>query len=453
MANGPQEISNNTVLTAAQRDAHVDRMKAAWANLPSETKAQLTPLLEKAHQQLGDFLDHRTPPTSDVDEILRVKSYLTDDWDRHVERLDGISPTQPRLDTALATQAIKVSIAPGGEILGTGRYQQLDPRWELVAGTVWLENLLHKHPFPPGMPKPVPIAEHVTIALLGDFGTGNFGANDSPSTKISKFVPTLKPDITIHLGDVYYAGTGGEETNNFLNFWPQGSFASFALNSNHEMYSGGGPYFNEAVGGKIFNKYQSPFSFFALENSNWIIVGLDSAYNAGVLTLYMDGSLGNDAQIPFLKGLAQKAETENKKVIVLTHHNGLPEDGVQPKTPLKLFTEVMGAFEGLTPPAYWYWGHVHAAAAYKPLADQNGLLCRCAGHAAIPWGVATTLQASQNVDWFEKCSANDPEDNVRVFNGFATLQLDGETLQETFYDELGRVAWTPQGGDPRHCAP
>jgi hypothetical protein len=43
------------------------------------------------------------------------------------------------------------------------------------------------------------------------------------------FIPTLNPQITIHLGDVYYAGTSGEETRNLLNVWPQGSFGSFAL--------------------------------------------------------------------------------------------------------------------------------------------------------------------------------------------------------------------------------
>jgi hypothetical protein len=99
------------------------------------------------------------------------------------------------------------------------------------------------------------------------------------------------------------------------------------------MYSGGDPYFNLAVGGPVFNALQSPYSFFALENSKWIVVGLDSAYDANVLKLYMDGSLGTNAQIPFLKDLANKG----KKIILLTHHNGVPENGVQTVPPLKLF--------------------------------------------------------------------------------------------------------------------
>jgi hypothetical protein len=442
MAND-QDVSNNHPLTDAQRDALIARMKTAWANLPDDKQDDLKPLIEDAHQQFANYLQTGTTPEHRFHPILRMKSYLTDDWDGHVQRLDYPSPAE----------AIEIKVGPGGEILGTGKYQSLDPLWELVAGTVWLENLLHKHLFPPGTPTPVQISDQVTIAIAGDFGTGNFGASDSPSTKISKFIPSLNPHFTIHLGDVYYAGTSGEESSKLMNFWPRGSSGCFALNSNHEMYSGGGPYFNEVVGGPIFNKFQSPFSFFALENSNWIIVGLDSAYNAGALHAYMNGSLGDNAQLPFLRSLAQKGASEKKKLILLTHHNGLAETDKQPSGTLKLFTEVMSAFESVPPPAYWYWGHLHAGFAYKPLVDQNGLLCRCVGHSALPWGFASDLQKNPKVEWFEQCNAKDPENPLRVYNGFVLLQLKDKNLTESFYDETGRVAWTPGLGDTRKCTP
>jgi hypothetical protein len=286
--------------------------------------------------------------------------------------------------------------------------------------------------------------EKLRIALAGDFGTGNFGADDSPSTKISKIMKSLKPHITVHLGDVYYAGTGPEETSKLIDYWPAGSRYSFALNSNHEMYSGGGPYFNEAVGGPLFYMSQSPWSFFALEYGSWIVVGLDSAYNSGVLDLYMDGSLGkNNAQVAFLKNVAQKG----KKVIVLTHHNGFNLGGYQGNAQLKLFQEVISAFNGVNPPAYWYWGHKHAGAVYKPL--PNGMRCRCTGHAALPWGCSSQLQISDQVEWFEKKNAGDPDEKLRVFNGFTMLELDADNLTETFYDEKGRIAWTPGKGDTR----
>ncbi|AXC10648.1 hypothetical protein ACPOL_1300 [Acidisarcina polymorpha] len=415
-------------------------MKAAWNALPTEEQARLKPMLDEAHGQLGDYLKTGQLAQPRFRPLLRLKSFLIGDWDGHNQRL-----------LQQSGEAGRGGVGPRGEILGTGKFQEFDPFWELLSGTVWLENLLHKHPFPPGAPNPVLIPDVVTIAMVSDFGTGNFGAGDSPSTKISKFIPRLNPHITIHLGDVYYAGTSAEQSSRFTSIWPRGSFGSFALNSNHDMYCGGGPYFNEVVGGPVFNTYQSPYSFFALENSNWMIIGLDSAYHADVLTLYLDGSLGDSAQLPFLRSLAQRAAQENKKVILLTHHNGIPETGIQSPIPLRLSTEVSSAFEGTVPPAYWFWGHVHAGIAYKPLA--NGTLCRCIGHGALPWGFANELQNDARVAWFETCSANDPENKLRVLNGFAVLQLDGPNLAETFYDEDGRVAWTPEGGDPRNCPP
>ncbi len=424
---------NNEPLTDAQRQALIARLQGAWANLPPDKQAALKPLLDDGNRQLGEYLNTGKLGKPKFRPLLRLKSFLTGDWDGH----------NARLHQQATDKAIEITVAPGGEILGTGKFQELDPLWELVSGTVWLENLLHKHPFPQGQPNIVQIPDVVTIALVSDWGTGNFGAGDSPSTKIGKFLPGLDPHITIHLGDVYYAGTTAEERHRLIDIWPRGSFGSFALNSNHEMYSGGGPYFNDAVGGPVFNRHQSPWSFFALENANWIIVGLDSAYNADVLELYLDGSLGDDnAQLPFLRGLAEKTHDEKKRVIVLTHHNGLHDTGVQSDPPLRLFTQVTGAFAGFTPPAYWYWGHVHVGAAYRPLNEPAGLRCRCIGHGALPWGLASDLEKSPGVEWFERRSANDPENRLRVLNGFATLRLDSESLQETFYDENGGVAWT-----------
>jgi hypothetical protein len=429
-------INSSAYLTDLERDALVARMKVAWNALPPDKRAALKPALDGAHQQFASYLSTGAPPDEHTRPLLQMKSYLTDDWDGHLDSLRARAVT----GEVVAPEAIEIKVGPGGEILGTGKYQELDIRWTLVAGTVWLENLLHRHPFPSGCPKTIPVGDEISIAIAGDYGTGNFGSGDSPSAKISKFIPTLNPDYTIHLGDVYYAGTSAEEISKLTTLWPRGTKGSFALNSNHEMYSGGDPYFNLAVGGPVFNVLQSPYSFFALENSNWIVVGLDSAYNADVLKLYMDGSLGTNAQIPFLKDLA----TRGKKVIVLTHHNGIPEKGVQTAPQLKLFGEVTGAFAGQNPPAYWYWGHVHAGVAYKPMTDQNGMLCRCVGHSGLPWGRSSDLQASPNVEWFETRNAADPDDALRVLNGFVFLQLSGATLKETYYDENGGVAWTPK---------
>jgi hypothetical protein len=73
----------------------------------------------------------------------------------------------------------------------------------------------------------------------------------------------------------------------------------------------------------------------------------------------------------------------------------------------------------------------------------NGVQCRCTGHAALPWGLATELQNNAHVNWFETRSADDASDPLRVLNGYTGVTLDGASLHEVFYDENGDPAWTP----------
>lgn len=409
-----------------------ERLRIAWALLPAAKKAELQPMIDSAHEQLRTFSNtgQATHNPFVPHQLLLVKTALTNDQ-------EGLSKSLPEPEA----KAVEISVDPGGSIWGTGKYQQLDPCW-VESAALWVEHiLLGKFKFPAGQPEVIPIDDEVTIAMAGDWGTGDWGtdANPAASTKIRNLIAAQNADYTVHLGDVYYAGSSAEETKNLLNLWPAGSKGSFTLNSNHEMYSGAKPYFTEVVGHGQFT-LQAPYSFFALENSNWVIVGLDAAYHGDENSLYQDGALDAAAQIPFLQAQAQKG----KKVIVLTHHNGLAEDGSIPAAGTlkgKLWDDVMQAFQGSPAPAYWYWGHVHVGVAYNPV---NGILCRCAGHGALPWATASELQNNPNVAWVESRSANDPDDTLRLCNGFAVLTLAGANISETFYDETGQVAWTPE---------
>ena len=284
-------------------------------------------------------------------------------------------------------------------------------------------------------PAIIPIPNTVQIGLVGDWGTGDWrtASNPAPSTEVARHMALLKPELTIHLGDVYYAGTGDEEQHEFVNLWPKGSIGSFALNSNHEMYSGAKPYF-QAIGGPPFG-LQNGCSYFALENNDWVVVGLDSAYFSPEAGLYMDGSL-EPAWRQDSSDVPADQVAKGKKVIVLTHHNGLSEDG---SSPTNLWPQVMSGFAS-GGPTLWYWGHVHAGAVYKPFGPAN-MATRCCGHGALPWGQASSLANSQNVVWYEHRSANDPDIPQRVLNGFAVLSLNGPSAQETFYDENGGLAW------------
>ena len=398
------------------------RIKAAWNKLSPDQQGQLAPLVLNANQQAVMVTQTGKAPTDPAaaHHLVLAHSILSNDS-------DGVA--------ASLESGVVIVVGPDGVMWGTGRYQQFDPGWT-EALAVYLETLAlgGKHPFMAN-PQVIPIPDDVQIGLVGDWGTGDWrtAANPAPSTDVGRHMAFLQPHITFHLGDVYYAGTSEQEQHLLVNLWPKGSLGSLTLNSNHEMYSGGTPYFDVALADPLF-ALQQKSSFFALENTNWVIVGLDSAYYASEAGMYMDGSLGDDGvQLGFLR---QQVAT-GKKVIVATHHNGLLEDGSETT---KLWKQVMNAFPDGTGPAFWYWGHVHAGVVYQPKPPGN-TLARCCGHGALPWGQASKLAGNSKVLWYENRSANDSDVPQRVLNGFAMLYLDGPNIEEAFYDENGGAAW------------
>ena len=400
------------------------RIVSAWKALSPDQRSRIAPILAKANQRALTAVQSRVAPIFDSSvphQALLAHSAISNDRDGVLSNLEA---------------GVVIDVDAAGEIWGTGRYQQLDPGWaETIA--VWLENLTNKHAFN-SSPATIPIPDSLQIAIAGDWGTGDWrtASNPAPSTDVAHHIEFLQPHLTIHLGDVYYAGTAEQEQHLLVNLWPQGSLGALALNSNHEMYSGASPYFQIALASSRFG-LQRGCSFFALETPHWVIVGLDSVYFSDAEKLYMDGSLctpgGPTTQLDFLKEQA----TKGKKVILLTHHNGLSEDGL---SATGLWLQVMNAFPDGIGPAYWYWGHVHAGVVYKPY-GAGQVLCRCSGHGAVPWGQASMLGKSPNVAWYENRSARDPDIPERVLNGFTVLRLDGADLKEIFYDENGGIAW------------
>jgi hypothetical protein len=422
------------------------RARAAWAKLPPDQQSRIIPLVMAAHQQVITASQSKVAPPADA----RLGHGLNFLFTALKNDLDGV------LDSLEA--GVTIGTDDGGEIWGTGKYEQLDPGW-LEAGVEWLEDLAVGNCTFNTNPATIPIPDDVQIGLAGDWGTGDWRtpANPSPSTDVLKHMAFLQPNLTIHLGDVYYAGTQAEEQHILTGVesgaqqmltagWPKGSVGSLALNSNHEMYSGGGPYF-KAISGSPF-EVQKGCSYFALENNYWVIVGLDSAYYADPEGLYRDGALfssnGPQTQLDFLR--AQVAT--GKRIIILTHHNGLAQDG---SSPTNLWEQVMSAFPLNTAPAYWYWGHVHCGAVYNPQTkEKSSVLCRCCGHGGLPCGSASVMVNNgnvlkPNVLWYENRSAHDPDIPLRVLNGFGMLYLHGSEIDEVFYDENGGTAWASTG--------
>jgi hypothetical protein len=107
-----------------------------------------------------------------------------------------------------------------------------------------------------------------------------------------------------------------------------------------------------------------------------------------------------------------------------------------------LWGQIVQALEG--GPDYWYWGHVHAGIAFKPvLTGGRSLRARCVGHGGVPYAPfpapETLGNAGLGVEWVETEKAGDPKEERRALNGFMLLSFDGPHVLEEFRDETGKV--------------
>jgi hypothetical protein len=202
------------------------------------------------------------------------------------------------------------------------------------------------------------------LALLGDWGTGMYGA---PACGISIENDPQGYDIRLHLGDVYYSGDRDEVAENFLAYWPKnktGGEINRACNSNHEMYTGGHAYFNQ-----ILTRFEQSASYFALRNDHWLLVGLDTAYKGKDL---------HGDQVSWLENLIEKSA--GRRVILFSHHQPFSFfDGGHPKITAKL-----GGLLARQKIFAWYWGHEHRCVLFERHQGW-GLYGRCVGHGGYPY--------------------------------------------------------------------
>ena len=316
-----------------------------------------------------------------------------------------------------------------GQLFGIDRFESLDPRWSL-AMVEFLKNRDNKVPFG-NNPAHIELAARTKLAVAGDWGTGYWRQDASPAYLVAQAMsnPADPPDWTIHLGDVYYAGTDSEESANLTDIWPKGVVGQLLLNSNHEMYSGGFPLFQHAM--SKLAPQQNQTSFWSAANEHWFLLGLDTAYEA--TDIYLDGNLGSDnVQTSWLQAIAGKIGS--RKLIVMSHHEPVPFDGSSTTTVYTQVTQLLGRT-----PDLWYWGHLHNVIVYKNL--PGALNGRCIGHGAIPYGNARGLEGNANVEWYETQNANDPDYKQRVLNGFMEIVLDGPNITERLIGENGAQRW------------
>jgi hypothetical protein len=248
------------------------------------------------------------------------------------------------------------------------RFSSADWFGYMVSFFTWIEDLVPAA-CPPPSPTATPIANNFRMFVIGDWGTGLYGA---PICAQSIGGDPAGYELLLHLGDVYYSGLPKEVEERFEKFWPVVSANAIgrSLNGNHEMYTGGHGYFET-----MLPFLKQPSSYFALQNDFWTLIMLDSAYNQS-----FGGQEGNlfQAQVDWIDGIIQAAE--NRKIVLFSHHQPFslldPNQGPILVAALGKYLEAKKIFA-------WYWGHEHRCVLYDTH-PAWGLRGRCVGHGGFP---------------------------------------------------------------------
>jgi Calcineurin-like phosphoesterase len=293
----------------------------------------------------------------------------------------------------------------------------------------------------PTTTKPERIPDACKIAMTADWGTGLYGA-----PKIAEQMRKVRGyELLMHLGDVYYSGTEDEVQQRYLDLWPQDAGKrSIAVNSNHEMYSGGFGYFRlalPAIGQKS--------SYLAFENTNWLLVVLDTAY--------VDHDMDNE-QVAWLNLVIRQSADANggrpKKLALFSHQqlfSRLDNQGPKLQNALRHLLDSRAI-------TVWYWGHEHQCVIYDAH-PSFGLLGRCLGNGGIPELRKTEVKqapserALEGVMWKRMSATTDSpsclaldgpnpditgEEQKFVPHGYMTLELNGPTVVERVHLANGK---------------
>ncbi len=276
------------------------------------------------------------------------------------------------------------------------------------------------------------IPSDATIAIIGDWGTGTEAA-----TRLLQQVARKNPQVVLHLGDIYYAGTPAECQSRFLTPCKTllaDSTRVYTLSGNHDMYSGGVGYYG------LVDQFQQQASYFCFGNNDWQFLAMDTGYSDFNPTPWMAANVEPTLTPVEAAWHADKIEQAgNRKTVLLSHHQ-----------PFSAYESIAGqsANEKLLKPfkdrdlldkiALWFWGHEHLLAIYDSYEDiARG---RCVGCSAIPVFAAENPYKVNHTDVPLLNGAQGgpirPAVVSGVYNrGYAIMKLDGPKATISYYQD------------------
>lgn len=213
-----------------------------------------------------------------------------------------------------------------------------------------------------------------TIGIIGDWGT-----SDHRAQQLLLNLAQHNVDLLLHLGDIYYSCSTMEATAFYENVVR--AFAGkplpriLTLCGNHDMYSGGAPYY------ALLDRLHQPASYFCLRNAHWQFLAMDTGYNDfDPLQVQAGTTWVQDDEMEW--HIDKLRSAAGRRSVLLSHHQ-----------PFSINSALAGKWavnDRLLSPfvpwlndiALWFWGHEHNQSLYEPFRGvQRG---RCIGASAIP---------------------------------------------------------------------
>ena len=275
------------------------------------------------------------------------------------------------------------------------------------------------------MPRPA-----MRIGLISDWGTGTETAR-----AVAQLLARQQPDLVIHLGDIYYAGTSEECARNFeapmRAAMPDTPL--YTLCGNHDVYSGGEGYYG------LLDRLGQPASYFCLRSPDraWQILAADTGLNDR--DPFTETTALTSIEPAELAWHADKLHGFQGRTIFLTHHQPFsrfapigPAAHHDPTNPNLMAAHATLAAAGRIDA--WFWGHEHRLSLYAPY---RGITTgRNIGYGAIPVAAASgpatalpgladppALAAEVTLDIVEGASTH----------GFAMLTLDAGRIEAAYW--------------------
>ncbi|MCI0669550.1 MAG: metallophosphoesterase [Myxococcaceae bacterium] len=307
------------------------------------------------------------------------------------------------------------------------------------------------------------LPEKATVALLADWGTGMPDAQ-----ALLEQVAAFRPDVIVHLGDIYYSGTPHEVRAHFLTPFSRvfGTHPPrvYSLAGNHDRYSGGEGYRQllEALG--------QPASYFCLRNRFWQLLAVDTGFHDAPNPRELAATLTRleDSEVAWVLDKVRRADeglppgAGRRGTVLLSHHQLFTFAGVghdARKRPLAVNPNLHAQLGPALPDvALWLWGHEHNVLVFEPYAGlQRG---RCIGAGAVPNLVNAQLNETRAGLLPPPGESRPPRrvpgtrlgnDGVVDNHAYAILTLEGPRLTARYYQARSDVLLpgkVPPPGEP-----